>query len=409
METTEKHGISVVGGVYEEHCLHPSWNEIFGSAGRAASAIAALGTSVTLHSHLDKRSLEVLRSRGLLENFDVVATDSSPVPRFEYFHGLDEPRIYGLREALPSINVKSTNVVCFGTIDATAIVDCDSVVYDPQNPRTPQSFSANGSSATKIALILNRNEARLLSGALDESPSSLARALLSKNEADVVVLKLGALGVLVNDGETESVIPAFRSPYVWKIGTGDYFTAAFAHYWLIERQRPSVAATLASIGTSYYAETRGFATPDILRSYSPVPVNPSERFRKGWRPRVYLAGPFFTLGQTWIVEQASNALRDIGLDVFSPYHDIGHGSANDVVNKDLEALDSCDLVFAIADGMDSGTMFEAGYSRALSKPVVVYCERGSDEECKMMLGSSCTMRNDFVTAVYEALWTSCEL
>jgi nucleoside 2-deoxyribosyltransferase len=78
---------------------------------------------------------------------------------------------------------------------------------------------------------------------------------------------------------------------------------------------------------------------------------------------VYLAGPFFDLAQVWLIEQARANLREMGLEVFSPYHDIGLGSANDVVAKDLEGIDASHLVFAIADGLDPGTLYEIGYAR----------------------------------------------
>jgi hypothetical protein len=46
--------IHVVGGVYREYCVHPRWNDVFGSAGRAALAIANVGTEVVLHGYLSE-------------------------------------------------------------------------------------------------------------------------------------------------------------------------------------------------------------------------------------------------------------------------------------------------------------------------------------------------------------------
>jgi nucleoside 2-deoxyribosyltransferase len=121
-------------------------------------------------------------------------------------------------------------------------------------------------------------------------------------------------------------------------------------------------------------------------------------------PRVYLAGPFFTLAQLWLIEQARNDLRAAGLRVFSPYHDVGVGAAQDVVSADLQGVAECDLVFAIGDGMDPGTVFEIGYARAMGKPVVVYCETGPGESLKMMQGTDCLIEADYVSAVYRTLW-----
>ena len=110
-----------------------------------------------------------------------------------------------------------------------------------------------------------------------------------------------------------------------------------------------------------------------------------------------------------MIEQARNNLRDLGLQVFSPYHDVGHGSADDVVQQDLEGIDNSDLVFAIGDGLDSGTMYEIGYARSRGKPVIMYSENESEEDKKMMEGSGCILCSDYVTAIYQTLWTAVEM
>ena len=45
--------LTIVGGIYREICLRPQWDEVYGSAGRAASAIARLGGKVELRGYLD--------------------------------------------------------------------------------------------------------------------------------------------------------------------------------------------------------------------------------------------------------------------------------------------------------------------------------------------------------------------
>jgi hypothetical protein len=62
--------IHVAGGVYREYCVHPKWNEIYGSAGRAALAIAHMGTSVVLHAFMDDDARGVLAGKGVyLDSF----------------------------------------------------------------------------------------------------------------------------------------------------------------------------------------------------------------------------------------------------------------------------------------------------------------------------------------------------
>ena len=148
---------------------------------------------------------------------------------------------------------------------------------------------------------------------------------------------------------------------------------------------------------------------DRLNSFPARPIEASGRWEAGWRPRVYLASPIFTLAQLWLVEQVRESLRGFGLEVFSPFHDVGYGSADDVVQLDLEGIHISDLVFAIADGLDSGTVYEVGYARALGKPVVVYCENESSEDLKMLEGSDCLLCKDYVSSIYRTLWTAMTL
>ena len=110
-----------------------------------------------------------------------------------------------------------------------------------------------------------------------------------------------------------------------------------------------------------------------------------------------------------MVGQARRDLKAMGLSVFSPYHDVGLGSAEDVVEKDLEGVRDCDVLFAIGDGLDSGTIFEIGYARALNKPVVFYAENESAQDKKMMEGSDCVITDDYVSAIYQMTWEAVEL
>jgi nucleoside 2-deoxyribosyltransferase len=67
------------------------------------------------------------------------------------------------------------------------------------------------------------------------------------------------------------------------------------------------------------------------------------------------------------------------------------------------------MVFAVGDGLDSGTVYEIGYARSQGKPVIVYCENETEENLKMMKGSGCFLYSDFVTAIYQSFWTAAAL
>jgi len=358
--------IDVVGGVYKERCLRPKWEEVYGSAGRAAVAIAQAGNPVRLHSYLTSGNREIINSYGAMDGFEVVGPDVPESAEFHYVHGLITPLIKHPETTYEPISISSENIVRFGMIEGNAIVHCTYAVYDPQNVRNPESFHANGSTAEHLALVLNRYEAGVMSGTPNATPEAMAQTLSQKESADVVIIKMGPHGALVYSNGTHTIIPLYLTSKVWKIGSGDVFVAHFARAWIQEKQPPSVAAGLASKATAYYCENRGFPDADRLLKFQPNPLTIGKEYQSGKTPMVYLAGPFFTLAQLWIVDEARKSLIALGLNVFSPYHDIGYGSAQDVVEKDIEGIRQCDLLFAIADGMDSGTIFEVGYARSLA-------------------------------------------
>jgi nucleoside 2-deoxyribosyltransferase len=112
--------------------------------------------------------------------------------------------------------------------------------------------------------------------------------------------------------------------------------------------------------------------------------------------------------QRWLIEEARDNLKSRGIDVFSPIHDVGKGIADDVVPADIEGIEQSDVLFAIVDGLDSGTIFEIGYARALGKGVVVYVENETEENLKMLSGTGCEIESDFVTAIYKSKWLAME-
>jgi nucleoside 2-deoxyribosyltransferase len=404
--------IHVVGGVYREYCVHPRWNDIYGSAGRAALAIATMGTPVVLHSYMDQEAQEVLAGKGVyLDPFEMRPSQVPRTVRFRYLHDLATPVISDLPEPpFGTLHVKEEKVVRFGMLDGDARVDADWAVYDPQNVREGKPFGENGSTAKHLALVLNSWEAAHMAGRPGAPASEVAPILAAQQHAEVVVIKMGPQGAYVWTAAAQSQVPAYRTRRVWKVGSGDCFVAHFANGWMGEGRSPIEAAARASLATAYYCETQEFVTPEVLAGLQYPPIILSTGYLAGEDRQVYLAGPFFDLSQVWMVEQARSSLREMGLKVFSPYHDIGLGSANDVVARDLEALDESHIVFAICDGLDAGTIFEIGHARSRNIPVVVYSERhDGGESLKMMEGTGCVLCQDYTTAIYSALWEAVQL
>ncbi|HEM7146959.1 TPA: nucleoside 2-deoxyribosyltransferase [Providencia stuartii] len=403
---TEKNIIEIVGGAYYEICQYPSTLDIFGSAGRAASALAHINATVHLHTYADNNAAQVLRERGHLEGFNVNIQHIDQSIIFRYEHGLSEPKIYGVPpNPMPTIRLKAAHVLRYGMLETSAIVDAEYAVYDPQNVLEPKSFHHNGSTAKNLALILNRYEAEQLSKQLGLPLEQQAQYLLDQENAQVIIIKLGPAGALVCDKNTISTIPAYETKHVSKIGSGDAFVAYFAYEWMINKKSAHEAANIASCATAYYCENNMFPSIQELATFHPKAISPTVKFLNGENRSVYLAGPFFTLAQIWLIEQVYKNLDDFGLKVFSPYHHVGHGKAEDVVEKDLDGIRKADIIFAIGDGLDPGTIYEVGFARSCNIPVVFYAENVADEDKKMMAGSGCILCEDYVTAIYKTLWT----
>ena len=122
------------------------------------------------------------------------------------------------------------------------------------------------------------------------------------------------------------------------------------------------------------------------------------------RGRIYLAGPFFDLGQRWLVEEVRTLLRSMGAEVFSPVHEVGPGPASTIAPEDIRGLEQSQVVFAILNGLDSGTIFEIGYAVKHGLPVVALAQNAKDEDLKMIAGTGCYVTDDFATAIYQAIW-----
>lgn len=392
---------TVVGGVYAERCLEPFWDDVYGSAGRAAAAISAAVPDVKLVTYRSPDVADGLDNLTAVYGLSIASTDAPQGIAFDYMHSLADPRITPRPDAISKqsdLIVADDVVLRFGMLEGTAQVKARRAVYDPQSAFDPRPFQENGSAADEVALILNRLEGRRLTGEVE--PDRIIDALIGSQNAAVVVLKLGGHGAMVATSGARRTIPAYRSETVWKIGSGDVFSAAFTLFWAIEGRQPDEAADLASRAVAQYSGTRMLPIPNAadLLALDAKPVIPGSG-------RVYIAAPFFNLGELWMVEEIRKRLLDMGVDVFSPLHDVGRGSASEVARKDLEGLDACDAVLAVLNGGDTGTIFEIGYAIAHSKPVVALAQNVRPEDLKMPEGTGCRISGDFVTAIYHAVWS----
>ena len=396
--------LAIVGGTYREICHEPLWNELYGSGLRAAVALAALSDGLEYHTLVGPDEHAELAAKAAYAGATVHATAIAATVRFVYNHPLATPNIYPSIEKMfthkPQLKVAAENVLVYGILEGESQVHGTYVVYDPQSPNNPLPFAHTGSTAQHLAIVLNSWEGRQLTGFNDQE--AIGQQLLADGAA-VVVIKQGSAGASVFTTDGRSHVPAYQTKSVWPIGSGDIFSAVFAHYWAEQRQNPVDAAAQASLATAYYCQTQALPIPRDPAEIETLQL-PALPATAPVRKNIYLAGPFFTMAERWLINESRFALRQTGNTVFSPLHDVGHGLATEVVHLDLQALDNCDAVFAIVDGLDSGTLFEIGYARAKGKPVVAFVQNETPDNLKMLEGSACIISPDFSTAVYTLNW-----
>lgn len=396
----------VVGGTYNEYCFEPRWELKYGSGLRACWTLNKLNPCIgnTFHTFCDsdsKRHLEHIRDEINLK-LKVTTIDKSVEFRYDYPLATPNifPRLDTLNKSKNKITIKGDSIIVYGMIEGDAKVRGKRVVYDPQSPSNPVPFSKTGSTADELAVVVNLTEAKRMIGDFNADINSIKKYFFNKEKVSVLVLKMGPKGAMVFHKRKTEIIPVYETPYVWPIGSGDVFAASFAHYWLNENKSPFEASKKASWNTACYCNSMGFHfTPfESDKNIKPIAI---KDFPKG---QIYLAGPFFTFAERWIVEQVYRCLTDMNMKVFSPWHEVGHGLAEDVVLLDLKGLNKSKFVFAIVDGLDSGTLFEIGYAIAKKIPVICYVQKETKENTKMMEGTHCVLEKDLTTAIYKSLW-----
>lgn len=396
--------ICVTGGTYIESCQESNWNELFGSGLRSAASLSILADEVQLHTFVSEEELLNLNANANTYHINLVIKKFYKTIYFKYFHSLSTPRIIPNIFGNETITVDGDVVLRFGFIEGSAIVSGNRVVYDPQSPTNPIPFSKNGSKADSLAIVANRIEILSLTQSHDFID---AGKILIEKGAEVVIVKHGAFGATVISKGGIFSIPVFQSPSVFPIGSGDIFSAIFTFYWGEKKLDPVEAAILSSKATAYYCNNRALPLPKNftdLCDFTEMKINIDEVVHHP--PQIYLAGPFFTISQRWLINEVRKYLLYQGIKVFSPYHDVGRGLANKVVPADINGINQSKLVFALVDGLDAGTLFEIGYARAKGLPVMVFVQNEGAGDLKMLEGSDCKIFNDLASAIYNTIWES---
>lgn len=390
--------ITVVGGFYDEICHFPDFRARYGSGGRGAAAIPKDVADVELVTFVDGRHENELRGLAEVSEFSVKFESISSIFRFEYLHPLSSP-VYFSPSVPPSAPLRAEGdiVLCYGMMEGMPIVKGDTVIYDPQSHNSAVSFRSTGSRAKHLAIIANHSEAETLTG--ESEPKTAAVAMLEVEKAEVAIVKCGPDGAFVASNEGVSRIAPLATSKVFKIGSGDVFSSLFTNFWAARGLSPARAARNASLATAFYCERVTVPIEWPLPETFKPPTIPRRRTRP---IEVYLAGPFFAPQELWMIEECKRHLEQFDLRVFSPFHEIGLGKPSSVAPKDLEALKRCDIVFAVLDGFDSGTLFEIGYAVDEKKTVIGLYHGKDDGNLTMLTGTGCRVYRDISSAVYAA-------
>lgn len=377
--------MDIAGGLYRELCEAPFWDAVYGSGGRAAAAVLELSSDVRLHTYVSaahQGDVDRLRERGV----EVNPTRATTTVVFAYFHPLSRPHLQPAASQVrkePTIEVEAHTVLRFGMIEGEARVRAKRAVFDPQTAREASSFRANGSRAESLALVLNEGELRALSR--QDDLQAAARAALLQEGAEALVVKRGIRGAIVfaaSGGIDE--IPAYRSDEVFKIGTGDVFSAHFAYWWGDVGRAAAEAADRASRAVAAYAETRALPPPDRGRR------EPRRLLRE--TGQVLLLGQADTLGRRYVLEEARFALRELGLEVTSPA----------LEPRGTASAESFNAVLVVAEAMP--TVDAAELARlAAGRPVVIFREPSAAPAPSV---AALMEVSDFTTALYEAAWSA---
>lgn len=112
--------------------------------------------------------------------------------------------------------------------------------------------------------------------------------------------------------------------------------------------------------------------------------------------KVYLASPFFNPEQIERIEYIEKLLEKIGFEVYSPRKDCSYKLTPTSSNEEREAvfadnirhIEHSDLVLAVTDGKDMGTIFEAGYAYGVDVPILYFAETLGTNLFNLMLAES---------------------
>lgn len=129
-------------------------------------------------------------------------------------------------------------------------------------------------------------------------------------------------------------------------------------------------------------------------TYETIDETVSNLLREAFDYDFYFASPFFNPEQVEREERMIKHLRGLGFRVFSPKENChldakaSSKSREDVFRTNCEAINRSRAVFAVTDGKDMGTIWEAGYAYGINKPIIYFAETLGENKFNLMLAES---------------------
>lgn len=394
--------INVIGGTYREINYDDVSMEIFGSGFRCAKFLLENKNEVNfITSGNNEANKFLIENQKVYPNLNFECNAYDEFITFQYSFALDEPSIFPNPLNISKTEkwkTKSDDIIAFGMLESDYEITCKRAVYDPQTSTQPRRFSEFGI-AGELVYIINRNEAYSISSSKDIE--HIKKYFFEKENAKAFIIKNGPYGATLYTKLEEINIPCYITENVYKIGSGDIFTASFGYYWLNKNLSLKQSALLASKSTAIYCDKKAYmdCTNNFKFEYEEFKaINLSEK-------QVYLASPFFSLSELILVDKIRYALLSFGVKVFSPFHDIGLGEAISIAKKDIEGIKNSDVIFAVLDNLDSGTLVESGFSMAYNKKIIGYHRTCDEKNLLMLKPGDFTTNSNLTTALYQTIWS----
>jgi hypothetical protein len=387
---SEGSALLIAGGVYTEICVTPARVTLLGSGGRAALALVGLLDNIELHTFHPK-SLE----QDVVLNFEPLGVNVTvyEVPyrhSFEYLHPLARPRIVPLPSPdVVSVAIEASDVLRFGCLEGDFRVTAKRAVYDPQSGARPAAFGDNGSTAERLAIVLNAEEIRRLTG--EDDVAAAAASTIRRDRATAIVVKDGPFGAYVfEQGASPRCVPAYTTRSVYKIGSGDVFSATFAHAWLHGETSAADAADLASRRTADYVESPAFPLPRVVSRRNAASVGPDRR-------RVLLTSARTATSSRWLQEEAARGLEDLGATIVRDEGYLHQSGLHATTEGDF------DLVLILLGDTDNAVAATRA-ALAHGKSVVAFADNPAILDAVRTLGA--IVEDDLCSALYRTQWIS---